>query len=118
MSDMANTAAAFNFLREIEERKQNELDLEEQNEIVNVEFKKRKITYNKSTGLKSKIQADEDSVDAQPTTIQGSKLIMPEYVIGQKPIKGKKKSIDKNKKISSTSMQLRLDHLLEEDEIE
>lgn len=118
MSDMANTAAAFNFLREIESRKQlaiEDVPLNEKPDISKPEFKKSKLMFNRSVGLRSKITETEGLNDK---IIQGAKIIMPEYVVGQKRRKEKKQSETKSTATSSVGA-LRLDHLLDEcDELE
>lgn len=109
MTEQSNTTAALSFLRELEDRKaQNETD----NEKVNLDkskftFKKRKEQQHvKSTVIDSE-QNEEKLV------FKGSKIVMPEYVIGQKNKAPKKEK--KSKEGSTNKSEIKLNHLLEED---
>lgn len=70
--------------------------------------------FNKSVGLRSKVLEDEE---VEVKTIQGAKITMPEYVVGQKRRRDKKKSSEPKINVTSNANALRLDHLLD-DEIE
>lgn len=127
ISDRSNTSAAFAFLAEIEKNKQNtgnsdeDLDGEATDKVV---FRNRKKpTFSQSTTLKRAVESGNDE-DAEKAVLKGSKLVMPEYVIGQKA-KSKNK-----KRASSTSVgdgesrdasakkkqMLQLQHLMDEEE--
>lgn len=103
ISDNTNTSAAFAFLKEIEKRKDNDqekygddevMDMSENNKIVfnRRDANSRQPTFKKSVGLRKQIERDDDDTDPvdQKVTFRGSKMVMPEYVIGQKAKKTKK----------------------------
>lgn len=127
ISDKSNTSAAFAFLKEIEDRKSSadEVDGDDDNQDDKIVFNARKrvhtgAKFNKSIHLKSIVNADEstDPVLDLPK-MKGSKVVMPEYVIGQK--KERKKSTAKSsadgtdKKAAEV---LKLNHLFEDEDEE
>lgn len=77
--------------------------------------------FKKSTTLRNAIessQPQDDDVDAKPV-LKGSKVVMPEYVIGQtsKDKKRKTTSSKTSEKTTSDSRNtLKLQHLMEEEE--
>ncbi|XP_070497864.1 U5 small nuclear ribonucleoprotein TSSC4 [Chironomus tepperi] len=100
-SDRMNASAAFSFLREMEQRKQQEDE--------NNDSGTSKIVFKNSTKLKPK-EVDTDKKEK----IQGNKFVMKEYVVGEKKQKQKKEvPRDKN---SGSAKQLRLSHLNDEEE--
>lgn len=135
ISDRTNTSAAFAFLAEIEKRK----DVEEERASDNamdtddsasgkIVFKKqsntskyRKPSFNQSAVLRNEI--DESDADAEERAVlKGSKVVMPEYVIGQK-----KPKISRTKTTTDSTAQPKktdgnnkpqLKHLFEEDDEE
>lgn len=104
MSERSNTAAAFAFLKEIESRKGNI-----QMETSDVE---KKIVFQKSVMVQHKL---EDGREEEKTRFKSSKLIMPEYLVGQKIKNEKKKRSTKSK---NPTKQLKLDHLMEEGDLD
>ena len=106
-----NTAAAFNFLREIEDRRQKDSQMDGEDS-----GSSQKIVFKKSIRLKPK----DDEVDPQLNAkkVQGLKIIMPEYVVGEKKQKPKKDRQPKDRQSSSKASSLRLSHLNEEEEDE
>lgn len=125
ISDRTNSSAAFAFLAEIEKRKDadnqnsSEDDLSMENgsddKIVFKSRNKSRPSFNKSIPLKRELEAD-DKIE-EKSSMKGSKVLMPEYVIGQKSqSKIRKKSntstVDKDDKLKK----LRLQHLFDEDE--
>lgn len=98
ISDRGNTNAALSFLNELKHRK----ELEEPNASSNVSMK---ILF-KRTGSHKKQKHDDE--DVKPS-FQSSKMVMPEYVVGQK-IK-KDKTGDKSTKREDKKQQLKLEHL-------
>ncbi|EFA11351.1 U5 small nuclear ribonucleoprotein TSSC4 [Tribolium castaneum] len=101
MSDRSNTKAALSFLNELKNRN-SEMVTDKSEEMKKIVFKKVHTTTVKDN-LKSE--------DEKPS-FRSSKVVMPEYVVGQKVKKDKK-----NKKIQSGGGgQLKLDHLLDGDE--
>jgi len=107
-SDRMNTSAAFSFLKEIEDRRQDESHMDEDD----ADGSSQKIVFKKSIKLKPK--SDEIDPQLNAKKIQGLKIIMPEYVVGERKQKPKK---DRKPKDQSTSKgNLRLSHLNNEDD--
>lgn len=105
-SDRTNTAAAFNFLREIEKRKEEEMEQEGSNT-------EQKIIFKKSSKFERNTNTEEES-----STLKGSKVVMPEYVVGQKVTKKEKKAKSCQSSSDKKKTELKLDHLLDEEEDE
>ncbi|KAJ6644312.1 Protein TSSC4 [Pseudolycoriella hygida] len=127
ISERSNTSAAFAFLKEIEDRKSaadcDDLgDDDTQGDKIVFNSRKRRHTgakFNKSVHLKP--AEDETNVDPviDLPKMRGSKVVMPEYVIGQKKERKKssgQSSTDRAGKKSSEV--LKLNHLFEEEEEE
>lgn len=123
ISDQTNSSAAFEFLRQIDEQKESAESPESQTykgESEKIEFKKSsKIKRNLKT-LKSQEQMDAE-IDSPK--LKGSKLIMPEYIVGQKKTSTfKKNSINVTysspEKKERAAGKLLLSHLQEDDEVE
>lgn len=128
-SDRTNTAAAFAFLQEIEARKAKEAEAESDEPMDTsgkIVFNTRKRsnqdgvpTFNQSAHLKSALEpAESDAADnVEKSVLKGSKVQMPEYIIGKKPA-GDKKRKDRPAKDSNkaSGAALKLDHLLDQDD--
>lgn len=129
ISDRTNTSAAFAFLAEIEKTKQSnsdgdeDIDGETSDKVV---FKNRKKpTFSQSATLKKAVESPVEE-DAEKAVLKGSKLVMPEYVIGRRTkSKNKKRPMStsvseaSNKDASAKKKQmLQLQHLLEDDDDE
>lgn len=101
-----NTTAAFNFLKELEDR--------DQPEEMDEEGGSGKIVFKKSI----RIMPRNDEVDPLLTgkKIQSTKIVMPEYVVGEKRQKPKKERRPREQQSSSKSSSLRLSHLDEDEE--
>ncbi|KAF2892914.1 hypothetical protein ILUMI_13250 [Ignelater luminosus] len=100
MSERANTSAAMSFLKEMELRKSQSEELQDNQTPHKIMFKKT------SRGVGNK---ECPSV----SSFRNSKLVMPEYVVGQKKVqKQKEKKIKEN----SDAKEIKLGHLLEEDQ--
>lgn len=129
MTDYSNTRAALSFLRELKARKmqerklENDMDIDETVSNTNdikvsfkskqvqstskVEFKKPKSESIKPENLSSIVYPEDKP------TFRNCKVIMPEYVVGQKQIKkAKKNRIPQN---ICPSTKIKLDHLQELD---
>uniref|UniRef100_A0A1Q3FGW0 U5 small nuclear ribonucleoprotein TSSC4 n=1 Tax=Culex tarsalis TaxID=7177 RepID=A0A1Q3FGW0_CULTA len=124
-SDRSNTAAAFSFLREMESKKQQEGGEQTDDDGGGGRSTELKVRFNRSV----KLQARLEEVDRPPPSteedkpkVKGCKVVMPEYVIGQKP-----KKVRAGKKVvggaggggavkRDRSSELKLDHLMEEEE--
>lgn len=132
MTEQSNTRAALSFLKELKARRltnKNEdgTDIEESNSVENNEskivFKSRKVKITSDIQFKKPDNEAENInnaaviVDSEDKPIfKSSKIIMPEYVVGQKQ---KKKSKKEKPQIKlDRSIQLKLDHLEELDEEE
>ncbi|XP_076386239.1 uncharacterized protein LOC143263905 [Megachile rotundata] len=132
MTEQSNTRAALSFLKELKTRRltnksEEEMDVEESNSVENNEskiiFKSRKTKTASDIQFKKPENEAEDInnatviVDSEDKPIfRSSKIIMPEYVVGQKQ---KKKSKKEKPQIKlDRSIQLKLDHLEELDEEE
>lgn len=111
MSERSNTAAAMSFLREMDLRKKKEDEQQQCNALPEkIVFKKR--TLKDMDGSEASTSSVHVSV-ADTVSFQNSKVVMPEYVVGQKVYKPKKQFENKQK---MRGKELKLDHLLDEDE--
>ncbi|XP_059620278.1 U5 small nuclear ribonucleoprotein TSSC4 [Phlebotomus argentipes] len=100
-SERTNTAAAFAFLAECEQRRRDEESQEDKEGP-------EKIVFKKSAKLKKVAEKSEDTA-----TFRASKVVMPEYVIGQPTKREKKKTPSRS---SQREKEMKLDHLLEEED--
>lgn len=101
-----NTTAAFNFLRELEDRKQDEPQDDDMGGS-------SKIVFRKSMRLRP--QEDEPDPQLHSKKIQSTKVVMPEYVVGEKRSKPKKDRRPKDQQSSAKSA-LKLSHLDDDEE--
>ncbi|XP_068148590.1 uncharacterized protein [Drosophila tropicalis] len=118
ISEQTNSAAALSFLREMDA--QREADTIGQDDelasstVHKIEFKK---TSKLNRNLK-KLQSDEtEDVTVDKPQLRGSKLIMPEYVIGQRAAPKQKRSKPKAEQNRAAGT-LQLSHLDELDDID
>ncbi|KAL3275548.1 hypothetical protein HHI36_020307 [Cryptolaemus montrouzieri] len=103
ISEKGNTKAALSFLKELNQRNDkttNNLD----------EIPKKIIFQKHVVSSTTKELKDEDK-----PSFKSSKLVMPEYVVGQKIKKNRK---NPSTKVKTSRKELKLDHLLEDDEVE
>lgn len=111
LSDRSNSRAAFDFLRQLKDRKIND----ESNENPAENYEERKVSFKKpSTFKKPSVEST-----SKPSAVQdGHKRILPEYEFGQKAKKSVVKSdkTSEKSKIKSPSKTISLSHLDEEDE--
>lgn len=119
ISDQTNSTAAFAFLKQMETQKDDNM------ECTNDTYgEKKKIEFKKSSkirrNLKSIQSAEQLDVEVDSPKLKGSKLVMPEYVIGQKKTTIKKKclsgSISSDKQRERAAGKLLLSHLQQDDE--
>lgn len=130
MTERSNTQAAMSFLRELKARRKKE-EIDEYGEEMDVDpcgsdtrtetrFKsKKRASSSQITFKKPQIKEIADDIavvaetDEKPV-FRSSKIILPEYVIGQKP----KRTCKQNRPVVKVdrSKELRLDHLQEPDE--
>lgn len=109
MSEQSNTAAAMSFLRELKAKKDAE-DMDTDGEVKAITFKKP------SNYTKNKPESDSEK-SSQSTSFRSSKVVMPEYVVGEK--KQQKKTITTKSTVKGDkSKEIKLGHLLEEDDDE
>lgn len=110
ISDRTNTSAAFAFLAEIEKRKDVEEEKRSQEHQMDVDdspsgkivFKKqnsskeyRKPSFNQSVPLRKEMERRETNEETgEKAVLKGSKVVMPEYVIGQKIQKQNKRKVN------------------------
>lgn len=128
-SDRTNTAAAFEFLREIEERKRNEAEADTDSMDTSdgvdgnkkIVFKQRRradlaTKFNQSVSLKAQLGDTSSGEASEKAILKGSKVVMPEYVIGQKVAKDKKIRQRSTDKVDHSK--LKLNHLFQDEDDE
>ncbi|KOC64501.1 hypothetical protein WH47_01085 [Habropoda laboriosa] len=134
MTEESNTRAALSFLKELKARrsmekaeKSEKMDIEQSGSVEQnqrkVVFKPRKIKTTSDVEFK-KPESSADKISNIPVIVdhddkpifRSSKVIMPEYVVGQKHKKKNKK--EKHIEKVDRLKQLKLDHLEEADEDE
>lgn len=133
ISDKTNASAAFAFLAEMEKRKDSEQETDSREMTIDADdesnskliFKRQRTSkdrrnpsFNSSVSLREKVDSHDES--AEKSTLKGSKVLMPEYVIGQK-VSGKAKRIKmansaETSKKSETQKRPTLQHLFDEEE--
>lgn len=104
-----NTSAAFEFLRQMEDRRNREERAAESESS-----EPQKIVFKNSTKLCPKHDDDNDGESGTKEKIIGNKFVMKEYVIGEKRKSQKGKKLPRV--ISSSSKQLKLSHLDDDEE--
>lgn len=125
MTERSNMQAAMSFLKELKARREKEevdqceekMDIESELQD-SVEFKKRTSSQVKFRKPRAKDTAeDSKNVIDSKLVFKSSKIILPEYVVGQRPTKKISKQNRPVVKVDR-SKELRLDHLQEPDEEE
>ncbi|XP_020292968.1 protein TSSC4 [Pseudomyrmex gracilis] len=133
MSECSNTQAAMSFLRELKAHKIKEAEDQEKMDVDSSEsdlqdstetrFKTNELTSTSKIIFKkpqTKDEADNSEAATKPV-YKNNKIIMPEYVVGQKPKKISKQNrhvVEVQKNSDYRSKELRLNHLHESDEEE
>lgn len=118
ISDQTNSAAALSFLREMDAQRDvddnDDMDhIDESGSAHKIEFKK---TSKLNRNFKQLKQHDEEDAELDKPQLRGSKLVMPEYVIGQKSAKKcKKQQTSSHSRAAGTLM---LSHLAEEEDVQ
>lgn len=120
LTERSNTQAAMSFLRELKARKkkdevEEEMDVEPcESNSTETRFKYKKCASSQIAFKKPRTE-DIAELDDKPV-FRSSKIILPEYVIGEKP----KKKCKQNRSVVKIdrSKELKLDHLQEPDEEE
>ncbi|XP_075224127.1 uncharacterized protein LOC142325985 [Lycorma delicatula] len=117
MSEKSNTAAAMAFLNEIRLRKEREFEepMETDKKITFKQPSRPKVT----TGACVVQISNEDSPGEDGTSyFRGSKLVMPEYVVGKEDKKKQAKQNKVKKDESAVNKEIKLNHLTEFDDEE
>jgi len=112
LSDRSNSRAAFDFLRQLKDRKNDD----ESDENPTESSEERKVSFKKPSTFKKPPSVESTS---KPSAVQdGHKRILPEYELGQKAKKSVVKLSDKTSEKSKikSSKTISLSHLDEEDE--
>ncbi|ALC43681.1 CG6674 [Drosophila busckii] len=116
ISDQSNSSAALAFLKQMDARREAEADDiadDEAGRANKIEFKKTS-KLQRNFAQRREIEVDDAEVDKPQ--LRGSKLVMPEYVIGQKSTKKAKKTRISNQERAAGKLQL--SHLEEPEEEE
>lgn len=111
MSDQSNTAAAMSFLRELKAKKEFEQ--------MDIDSESKAITFKKPSSFRPNSVPNNnlDNKDIYETpSFRSSKLIMPEYVIGEKKTPKRSTSTSKPAGTKTSLKEIKLDHLVEDDE--
>ncbi|XP_053955508.1 uncharacterized protein LOC128861407 [Anastrepha ludens] len=110
ISDHTNTAAAFQFLKQMDDQQTESEGTSEAN---------FKIEFKKSSKIRKQMKAKEDNelkdAEVDKPRLKGSKVVMPEYVVGQQKKCKKIRKVSSENKVRAAGT-LKLDHLQEEDE--
>jgi len=112
LSDRSNSRAAFDFLRQLKDSKNDD----ESDENPTESSEERKVSFKKPSTFKKPPSVESTS---KPSAVQdGHKRILPEYELGQKAKKSVVKLSDKTSEKSKikSSKTISLSHLDEEDE--
>ncbi|KAH8408299.1 hypothetical protein KR215_002002 [Drosophila sulfurigaster] len=116
ISDQTNSAAALSFLREMDAQRDREAVEEDDRD--NEAGKGHKIEFKKKSklnrNLKQLKETEVEDVEMDKPQLRGSKVLMPEYVIGQKTSKKSKKPQSSSQNRAAGKLQL--SHLEEIDE--
>lgn len=123
MSDRSNTAAALSFLQELRARKDSEdpMDVTElPKAIVFKPTRAKTERHTTSLGAVSSVTTVASSEEADRPSFRSSKLVMPEYVVGQKKASKKKGSSDLEASSESgkksRTKEVTLGHLMDEED--
>ncbi|XP_058832958.1 U5 small nuclear ribonucleoprotein TSSC4 [Topomyia yanbarensis] len=117
ISDRSNTAAALSFLRDMESQKQDDALMAEETVGEGSTSFRGKVRFNRSLKLKSQLEEEEDpsTTEENRPKVKGTKVLMPEYVVGLKMKKAKTAKLGSASSKRDHSKELKLDHLLDED---
>uniref|UniRef100_A0A182WLS7 U5 small nuclear ribonucleoprotein TSSC4 n=1 Tax=Anopheles minimus TaxID=112268 RepID=A0A182WLS7_9DIPT len=122
-SDRSNMAAAFSFLRQMEEQREaveNEQG-DGNGQDTATQPCKSIVRFNRSVRLRGQLEEADEPVETpveDRPQFNGRRVLMPEYVVGQKDPKRAKRTSNPRKPAATTSTgtALQLDHLVEEEE--
>lgn len=123
ISDRTNTSAAFDFLKEIEARKDSsdddddDIPYRDQEGTSDPNSRKRHMILVKRTpSIKARTIEDSDEEADNKVVLKGSKVVMPEYVVGQKIKKNKNKLRTNTSAVKIKSKEMKLNHLFDDEE--
>ncbi|CAH1155329.1 unnamed protein product [Phaedon cochleariae] len=109
ISDKTNTKAALSFLKELRDRRSTEIG---ENNERSMPDSQQKIIFQRHAKIEKK--GTESDPEDLKSTFRSSKVVMPEYVVGQKVKKDRKPK----SKTGSRGKELKLVHLFDEAEDE
>ena len=121
MSDRTNTAAALSFLQELKSRKESsdEMDVDESSPKAIVFKPVRSEKRTSSRGSVTTVSETTTSEEADRPSFRSSKLVMPEYIVGQKKTSKKKlkgESKPGEEKVKDKTKEIKLGHLMDEED--
>lgn len=123
ISDRTNTSAAFDFLKEIEARKDSSDDDDDDIPYLDQEGtsdlnsrKRHMILVKRTSSIKARTIDDSDEETDNKVVLKGSKVVMPEYVIGQKVKKNKNKVRTNTSAVKIKSKEMKLNHLFDDED--
>lgn len=123
ISDRTNTSAAFDFLKEIEDRKDSSDDDDDDIPYLDQEGtsdlnsrKRHMILVKRTSSIKARTIDDSDEETDNKVVLKGSKVVMPEYVIGQKVKKNKNKVRTNTLAVKIKSKEMKLNHLFDDED--
>lgn len=115
ISDYTNTAAAFQYLKEMDEQ----LEQHEGKDGILLE-QNTKFEFKKSSKIRKQMRDKEEEevkdAEVDKPRLKGSKVVMPEYVVGRQRDTKKKKHVKSVENQTRAAGTLRLDHLQGDDE--
>uniref|UniRef100_A0A182PL85 U5 small nuclear ribonucleoprotein TSSC4 n=1 Tax=Anopheles epiroticus TaxID=199890 RepID=A0A182PL85_9DIPT len=138
-SDRSNTAAAFSFLKQMEDQQREAAQVDGPGDGMTrqgasadaqpqrAEFCKSVVRFNRSVRLRGQLEEADEPVEPpveDRPQFNGRRVLMPEYVVGQKDPKRAKRTPTQRKtaatggKKAGKGAALQLDHLMEENEDE
>ncbi|KFB48193.1 AGAP005409-PA-like protein [Anopheles sinensis] len=122
-SDRTNMAAAFSFLKQMEEQReaslQDETDQQNSTQSQPGTGCRALVRFNRSVRLREQLQEADDPVETpaeERPQFNGRRVLMPEYVVGQRDPKKVKRTKRPVKAGEGKQNELQLDHLMEENE--
>ncbi|XP_050075495.1 uncharacterized protein LOC126562934 [Anopheles maculipalpis] len=124
-SDRSNMTAAFSFLKQMEEQRESaENSSGDANPLNSTDQPCRSIVrFNRSVRLRSQLDEADEPVETPAEDrpqFNGRRVLMPEYVVGQKVPKRAKRATNPRKAAGTSTngkgTELQLDHLMEEEE--
>lgn len=118
MSDRSNTAAAFSFLEELAARKASaEMeDMEVEQSSTQIAFRRPKGKTRLTIGSVVVDTSSSPTAENSKPSFRSGKLVMPEYVVGQRKKKEKKSELLNSSVKTSKTKEIQLGHLMAEED--